>query len=233
MFQIERTTSFWALSRVVNMVLIVRLINLAPSIKVMHAILSNIIDIVRSLRPIFGILASLYYVYALLGMQLFANKIRIDSFDYINRTYLAVYCGSYKQLNYWSNNFNDFFSSLVVLWDLMVVNNWQIIINAYVEVTTSWHRIYFYFWWVICTIITLNVCVSLILDLFIMKWEKALSSEADSSRRTPLIKSIHSLFNDAKWKADDSKLKKELLKHDYIDFNKLIQDFNATEEVLG
>jgi hypothetical protein len=27
-----------------------------------------------------------YYVYALLGMQLFANKIRLDSFDKFNRT---------------------------------------------------------------------------------------------------------------------------------------------------
>ena len=59
----------------------------------MYAILSTIVDIVRSLRPIFGILASLFYIYGLLGMQLFSNKIQINSFDHLNRTYPEQYCG--------------------------------------------------------------------------------------------------------------------------------------------
>ena len=103
----------------------------------MYAILSTVIDIVRLLRPIFGILASFYYVYGLLGMQLFANKIRIDSFDRLNRTSPEQFCGTYEQLNYWPINFNDFYSSLVVLWDIMVINNWQVIIEAYVNVTNE------------------------------------------------------------------------------------------------
>lgn len=40
--------------------------------------------------------------------------------------------------------------------------------------------------------------------------------------RTPLIKSIHRLFNDTKWKADDETLNKELSKHSYIDFARMI-----------
>ena len=75
----------------------------------MYAILSTVVDIIRSLRPIFGILASLYYVYGLFGMQLFSNKIRIDSFDHLNRTYPEQYCGTYEQLHYWPINFNDFY----------------------------------------------------------------------------------------------------------------------------
>ena len=59
----------------------------------------------------------------------------------------------------------QFKSSLVVLWDIMVVNNWQIFIEAYVSVTSEWHRLYFIFWWVLCTVITLNMCISLILDV--------------------------------------------------------------------
>ena len=53
----------------------------------------------------------------------------------------------------------------MVLWDIMVVNNWQIFIEAYVSVTSEWHRLYFIFWWVLCTVITLNMCISLILDV--------------------------------------------------------------------
>lgn len=75
----------------------------------MYAIISTVIDIVRSLRPIFGILASLYYIYGLFGMQLFANKILINSFSHLNRTSPELYCGTYEQLNYWPINFNDFY----------------------------------------------------------------------------------------------------------------------------
>ena len=67
------------------MLLIFRLINLAPSVKVMYAILSTSIDIIRSLRPLFGIMMCNYYIYAIFGMQLFANKIKLDSFDKYNR----------------------------------------------------------------------------------------------------------------------------------------------------
>lgn len=82
----EKTTSIWGISRVVNMFLIFRLIHLAPSLKVMSAIISTSIDILRSLRPLFGILIVNYYVFALIGMQIFSNAIRLDSFDKFNRT---------------------------------------------------------------------------------------------------------------------------------------------------
>lgn len=52
----DRTTSIWGISRVVNMLLIFRLIHLVPSIRTMYAILSTSIDILRSLRPLFGIM---------------------------------------------------------------------------------------------------------------------------------------------------------------------------------
>jgi len=107
----EQTTviTIWGLSRVVNMLLIFRLVNLAPSIQIMNAILSTSIDIMRSLRPVFGIMIVNYYVFALIGMQLFKNKINIDSFGSYNQSDPDSYCGSFGQLNYWANNFDDFF----------------------------------------------------------------------------------------------------------------------------
>jgi hypothetical protein len=77
----DRTISIWGVSRVMNMLLIFRLLDIAPSVKTLYAILSTIIDMVRSLRPIFGVMILSYYVYALLGIQLFANVITKHSFD--------------------------------------------------------------------------------------------------------------------------------------------------------
>lgn len=109
-------------------------------------------------------------------------------FCLINLSFPNQYCGTYKQVAYWANNFNDFYvrnilskiimgksfvnfvfflkkSSLIVLWDIMVVNNWQITIEAFADATNEWSRFYFIFWWLICPVITLNMCVSLILDV--------------------------------------------------------------------
>lgn len=78
--------SVWAASRLLNVCLIFRLINLAPSIRVMYNLISTTVDIVRKLRPLFGLMLFIYYDAALLGMQLFSSTIRSDSFDHLNTT---------------------------------------------------------------------------------------------------------------------------------------------------
>jgi hypothetical protein len=74
----------WAASRLVNVCLIFRLINLAPSIRVMYNLISTVIDIIRKLRPLFGLMLLIYYDCALLGMQLFSGNVRKDSFSHLN-----------------------------------------------------------------------------------------------------------------------------------------------------
>ena len=72
-------------------------------------------------------------------MELFRDTIKFDTFGpqpgMANVTPDAHECGSYQQLRYWPNNFNDFASTIVVLWHLMVVNNWHVFLNAYKEVS--------------------------------------------------------------------------------------------------
>lgn len=80
-------TTIWGISRGVNMLFILRLIHVAPSIKIMYTILSTLIDMFKSLKPLFGIMICFYYVYALIGMQFFANRINIDSFNKYNMRY--------------------------------------------------------------------------------------------------------------------------------------------------
>jgi len=47
----------------------------------------------------------------------------------------------------------------------MVINNWQVLQDAFVDTTGEWARLYFIFWWLLCTLVCLNMCVSLILDV--------------------------------------------------------------------
>ena len=103
------------------MFFIYRLIHVAPNIKMMYTILSTTIDIITSLRPIIGIMVVFYYVYALIGMQLFQDRISTNTFEKFNKSNLDEYCGSYQQLNYWSLNFNDFYVSFLMM--LLILNN--------------------------------------------------------------------------------------------------------------
>jgi hypothetical protein len=62
----------------------------------------------------------------------------------------------------------------------------------------------------------------------VLKWEKMLQMRADGTAglKFGALKSIHSLFSDSKWKADEQELHNELLKHDFLDFNSYIINFN-------
>lgn len=55
------------------------------------------------------------YIYAIIGMSCFGGKIYIGNAMLVNTTF--------DSNNYYPNNFNDFGSSLVTLFELLVVNN--------------------------------------------------------------------------------------------------------------
>jgi hypothetical protein len=73
------------------------------------------------------------------------------------------------------------------------------------------------------TVITLNVCVSMILDLFVMKWEKSIQRSNLNGGKNLLIKSMHDLFNDSEWQPNEEKINQDLKKHRFINFDRIMQ----------
>jgi hypothetical protein len=68
----------------------------------------------------------------------------------------------------------------------------------------------------------------------VLKWEKTFNSRpsgTDKDRRS-LIRSIHYLFNNSNWKADENKLNEELYKHNYIDFKRIVVNFVEQHELF-
>jgi hypothetical protein len=47
--------------------------------------------------------------------------------------FLAVNQTAFSSLRYWDVNFNDFRSSLYVLFVLMMVNNWVVVMEGYIS----------------------------------------------------------------------------------------------------
>ncbi|KAJ7348185.1 Two pore calcium channel protein 2, partial [Desmophyllum pertusum] len=62
-------------------------------------------------------------------------------------------------------------AALVVLWDLMVVNNWHVFLKEYALVVNKWAQLYFVAWYLISVILIINLFVALILEAFISQWE--------------------------------------------------------------
>ena len=84
-----------------------------------------------------------YYFFAIIGMELFGGLITFYGIDAkthpfcgnpaLNNTYFSTF-------HYCNNNFNDFLRSLVVLFELMVVNQWHDILYLYITLGTCVKR---------------------------------------------------------------------------------------------
>jgi len=114
---------------------------------------------------IIGVMVSLMYFYSSIGVQVFGGLIRFDN--------AALAASDYGLALYYPNNFNDFASSTVVLFELLIGNNWNVIQDGFLIVFGSLVRFFFITYYLSAVVITLNLVVALILDAFIDEMKKA------------------------------------------------------------
>ncbi|KAM9461501.1 two pore channel protein 2 isoform 1-T1 [Clarias gariepinus] len=189
--------SLWELVRLVNMLIVFRFLRIIPEIKLMALVASTLVDLVKNLRAFAGILLVVYYVYAVIGIWLFQGAITPPSSSSGNGTSnFTMECGSYEQLEYWPNNFDDFASSLVLLYDVMVVNNWQVFMDAYTRYTTEWSKVYFVSWWFTSSVMWVNLFVALILENFTYKWDKSYALSVSDVERTNYEVPVQVMFRE-------------------------------------
>ncbi|XP_014675897.1 PREDICTED: two pore calcium channel protein 2-like [Priapulus caudatus] len=207
--------TLWDLVRIVNMIIICRLLRVIPHIKTMSLVVGTLFNLIHNLRPFAGVLVVAYYSFAILGMELFRDVITYDAST--NATTLSYECGTYEQLGYWANNFNDFAASIVLLWDVMVTNNWQVILHAYAKATSGWSQLYFVSWYVVSVLICLNIFMALILEAFVMNWDhnsRSGNEEIELSRyhgTTP-----QDLFRDVLAEPSEPELQAQLMSHEFL-----------------
>ncbi|XP_037292641.1 two pore calcium channel protein 1 isoform X2 [Manduca sexta] len=109
----------------------------------------------------------MYYFFAIIGMELFA------SYDLknccINTTVEDFYKyssnGSTTLGYYYLNNFENILTSGVTLFELTVVNNWFILMNAYASVAGQFTRLYFMVFYLF-TMVVLTIVVASVLEAF-------------------------------------------------------------------
>uniref|UniRef100_A0A8P4KHF8 Two pore channel protein 2 n=1 Tax=Dicentrarchus labrax TaxID=13489 RepID=A0A8P4KHF8_DICLA len=165
--------SLWEMVRLINMLIVFRFLRIIPDIKLMALVASTLLDLVKNLRAFAGILVVVYYVFAVFGIWLFEGAIKPPpemsvlsntTMDNITSNF-SMECGTYEQLGYWPNNFDDFAAAIILLYDVMIVNNWQAFMDAYSRYTTDWSKIYFVCWWLTSSVMWVNLFVALILEV--------------------------------------------------------------------
>ncbi|XP_006893447.1 PREDICTED: two pore calcium channel protein 2-like [Elephantulus edwardii] len=166
--------TLWDMTRLVNMLIVFRFLRIIPRMKMMSVVANTLLDLIRNMRAFAGILVVVYYIFAIVGINLFQGAIVVptNSSAMATNNTTSESCGTFEQLEYWPNNFDDFAAALVTLWNVMVVNNWQVFMDAYRRYSGPWSKLYFVSWWLVSSVIWVNLFLALILENFIHKWDR-------------------------------------------------------------
>ncbi|XP_013006303.1 two pore channel protein 2 isoform X1 [Cavia porcellus] len=210
--------SLWDMTRLVNMLIVFRFLRIIPNMKPMAMVVSTILGLIQNLRAFGGILVVVYYVFAIVGISLFRGTIVAP----FGNSSLApangsVSCGSFEQLEYWANNFDDFAAALVTLWNVMVVNNWQVILDAYARYVGPWSKVYFVLWWLVSSVIWVNLFLALLLENFLHRWDP--QNHEQPSAGTPeavYLVSEELMFRDILEEPGDEELTDKLRCHPHL-----------------
>ena len=101
----------------------------------------------------------LYYFWAMIGDSFFGGQVFNDDLRILSDVAVP---NDFRLMN-----MNDFLSSFITLFALMIINNWYVIVNLFTVVKENnfyrWFFITFYFF---CVIIFLNIVVAFVIDMY-------------------------------------------------------------------
>ncbi|KAK2511822.1 hypothetical protein Q9233_016700 [Columba guinea] len=209
--------SLWDMVRLGNMLIVFRFLRIIPNMKFMALVVTTLLDLVKNLRAFAGILVVVFYAFAITGIMLFQGAVvPLGNTSAVNTTYdnSTLKCGTYEQLEYWPNNFDDFAAAVVTLWDVMVVNNWQVFLEAFSRYSSPWAKIYFVAWWLISSVIWVNLFVALLLENFIHKWDRRCHREPLSD--IEYQRTVELMFRDVLEEPTEEELMAKLHQHPHL-----------------
>uniref|UniRef100_W5MCH1 Two pore channel protein 2 n=1 Tax=Lepisosteus oculatus TaxID=7918 RepID=W5MCH1_LEPOC len=216
--------SLWEMVRLANMLIVFRFLRVIPNIKLMTLVASTLFDLVKNLRAFAGILVVVYYVFAVFGLIMFQGAITVpgnmsvitDAKVLNSSVNYTELCGTYEQLGYWPNNFDDFAATLVLLYNIMVVNNWQVFMEVYARYSSPWSKLYFVAWWLTSSVMWVNLFVALILENFIYKWDRSHQCSIAEVEQTGYETTVQLMFREHIQEPTEEELVSRLHQHPHL-----------------
>ncbi|KAM9063074.1 two pore channel protein 2-like [Sarcophilus harrisii] len=163
---------------------LLRLIRIVDSIQRFRVILTTLINIIPTMLTFGGLVLVVYYMFAIIGMELFKDKVQF--FSESSTDTHALDCGNpalkdstFARSRYCKNNFNDLASSFIVLMELTVVNQWhdilsmklgEVIAGGFALVTHEATKLFFIAFHIVVVILIVNIFVAFILEAFFVEY---------------------------------------------------------------
>lgn len=158
------------LIRYVVMSRVLRLARLLAAMKPFQIISYTWIQILPATSRVFVLLFLIMCAFSTLGMFFFGGMISRDPSNPLSSLIVGT---DFSDNEYWANNFNDMFSGMNVLFNLLVVNNWTECADGFEAVTkTKWTRLFFLFFHVFGVILVNNIVLAVVINAFMDQWQK-------------------------------------------------------------
>lgn len=183
-------------SRIIRMVIMARVLRL---IRLLFALKRfQLIGMISGeILPIAGnvILALFFimYVFAVIGVHLYGGMITRDPSNPF--AYKILEADNFVDNDYWANNFNDMWSAMNVLFNLLVINNWTECEEGFEAVTgKKWVRFYFLTFHVAGVLFVNNLVIAVIINSFLQQLEILRQRSSEERVGDTVIRDRHALF---------------------------------------
>jgi len=163
---LSRYNSFEKVFTAIIFIRALKMLTLMYEVKSLRIIIETMKNLIEPISNMMAVLLIVYYIFALIGMFFFGGKIKK------NLPYPLVQGTNTVPATYHLDNFNDFISSMVTLFTLMVVNNWMVQVSQYIVVMSydgvneNLVRLYFILFFQFSVVIGINLVVAYVLDMY-------------------------------------------------------------------
>ncbi|CAF4257851.1 unnamed protein product, partial [Adineta steineri] len=108
-------------------------------------------------------------------------------------------------------------STVVVLYDVMLVNNWGVFLTALREFSTRWSQLYLVSWWFMSNVYILALVLGFIVELFSLNVarfeESGFTQGQDGVAKTYFVKTLFHLFKRSLKEPSDDEINGALMKY--------------------
>ncbi|XP_065190162.1 two pore channel protein 1-like [Sycon ciliatum] len=145
-----------------------RLLRLLELKKRYQDVLATLFVLLPRMANVGLLLIVFFYFFAIIGMEFFPFKVSPGCC--VNSSVSTYYSVGPNTVFYYLNSFDNILRSYVTLFELMIVNNWFVIMDGYVSETSEWARVYFMMFYLM-SLMVVNIVVAFILDAFLFRIE--------------------------------------------------------------
>ena len=158
--EIEKYQQLTKLFEVIIFIRAIKLVTLLYEITVMRVILETLRNLFGPLRHLFAVTMTIFFEFTVFGSFMFGGLVTTDSPAIANDYNVPTY--------YTLVNFNDYVTSFVTLFILMVVNNWYVIVDMFVAVKDNilLYRLFFICFYYFGVVLAINIVVAFAIDMY-------------------------------------------------------------------